>query len=79
MDTITLADTDVSKIYKIARFAEPESAFADKLHRMGFIEGTPIEHIKGASHDPMVFFIRGGRVALRKSEARSILVEELRK
>ncbi len=79
MNTINLADTDISKIYKIVRFVEPDSAFADKLHRMGFIEGTPIEHIHGASNDPLVFFIRGGRVAIRKSDARAVLVEELLK
>lgn len=77
MKTMTLADTDLSKIYKIKGFADPTSAYADKLRRMGFIAGTPIEHVQGASHDPMLFFVRGGRVALRKSEARHILVEEI--
>ncbi len=77
MKTVTLADTDISKIYRIVGFEDPTSAYADKLRRMGFIPGTSIEQIQGASHDPLLFFVRGGRVALRKNESKAILVEEV--
>lgn len=72
-----LADTDISKIYRIKGFEDPSSAYADKLRRMGFTPGTTVEHVQGASHDPQIFFVRGSRVALRKSEARQVFVEEL--
>ena len=77
MSQQTLADTDVSKVYRIKGFEDPSSAYAYKLRRMGFTDGTTVEHVQGASHDPQIFFVRGSRVALRKSEARQVFVEEL--
>jgi ferrous iron transport protein A len=78
MSQCRLADTDVSKIYRIQGFEDSSSAYADKLRRMGFTAGTTVEHVQGASHDPQVFFVRGSRVALRKSEAKQVFVEELK-
>jgi ferrous iron transport protein A len=43
---------------------------------MGFVEGTPIELAPVKLSDPIVFQIRGSRIALRKKEARQILVRE---
>jgi ferrous iron transport protein A len=43
---------------------------------MGFVEGTPIELAPVKISDPIVFQIRGSRIALRKKEARQILVRE---
>ena len=44
---------------------------------MGFVEGTPVELAPVNVSDPMVIQIRGSRIALRKSEAQQILVQEL--
>jgi len=61
--------------YRISGFTDQESDYSDKLSKMGFITGTPIELAPVAISDPMVFQIRGSRIALRRQEAKEILVE----
>lgn len=61
--------------YRISGFSHQESEYTDKLSKMGFIVGTPIELAPVSISDPMVFQIRGSRIALRKKEAQEILVE----
>ncbi len=63
------------KIYQVAGFVNNSSEYAEKLIRMGFVVGTPIELAPVKMSDPMVVQIRGSRIALRKSEAQQILVE----
>ncbi len=63
------------KIYQVAGFVNNSSEYAEKLTRMGFVVGTPIELAPVKISDPMVVQIRGSRIALRKSEAQQILVE----
>ena len=65
------------KNYQIAGFVDNSTDYAEKLHKMGFIEGTPVELAPVKLSDPMVIQIRGSRIALRKSEAQQILVQEL--
>jgi len=65
------------KIYQVAGFVDNSTVYAEKLYKMGFVEGTPVELAPVNLSDPMVIQIRGSRIALRKSEAQQILVQEL--
>ncbi len=54
------------KIYQVAGFVDNSTDYAKKLHKMGFVEGTPVELAPVKLSDPMVIQIRGSRIALRK-------------
>ncbi|MGB3223886.1 MAG: FeoA family protein [Desulforhopalus sp.] len=73
---INLTDISKGKIYQISGFTDHPCDYTEKLHKMGFVEGTPIELAPVKISDPIVFQIRGSRIALRKKEARQILVRE---
>lgn len=72
-----LTEISRDKIYQVAGFVNNSTDYADKLYKMGFVEGTPVELAPVKLSDPMVIQIRGSRIALRKSEAQQILVQEL--
>lgn len=72
-----LTEVKRNKIYQVAGFVDNSTDYAEKLYKMGFVEGTPVELAPVKSSDPMVIQIRGSRIALRKSEAQQILVQEL--
>lgn len=72
----TLAQIKQGIQYRIAGFAENAVEYAEKLTKMGFVNGTPIQLAPVHINDPMVFEIRGSRIALRKYEAQQIIVEE---
>ena len=72
-----LTEISREKIYQVAGFVNNSSDYAQKLHKMGFVEGTPVELAPVKLSDPMVIQIRGSRIALRKDEAQQILVQEL--
>lgn len=74
---INLSQTTRNQQYRVVGFANSQSDYATKLYKMGFIEGTDIELAPVTISDPLVVQIRGSRVALRKSEAQEILVEEV--
>lgn len=63
--------------YQVIGFVDEPADYAEKLHKMGLVYGTPVELAPVKLSDPMVIQIRGSRIALRKSEAKQILVEEL--
>lgn len=65
------------KVYEVAGFENKSSGYAQKLYKMGFVEGTPVELAPVKLSDPIVVQIRGTRIALRKNEAQQILVEEI--
>lgn len=75
---MNLTDINQGKSYLIAGFENGESDYSIKLHKMGFVQGTPIELAPVKISDPIVFEIRGSRIALRKTEAKEILVEEMK-
>jgi len=75
-NNINLTDISKGKAYQIAGFKDRSSEYSEKLHKMGFVEGTPIELAPVKLSDPIVFQIRGSRIALRKKEAQLILVKE---
>jgi ferrous iron transport protein A len=72
-----LAEINRGQIYQVAGFVNSSTDYAEKLYKMGFVEGTPVELAPVNLSDPMVIQIRGSRIALRKSEAQQILVQEL--
>ncbi len=72
----TLAQIKQGLQYKIAGFSEDAVEYAEKLTKMGFVSGTPIQLAPVRISDPLVFEIRGSRIALRKYEAQQIIVEE---
>ena len=50
------------KNYQIAGFVDNSTDYAEKLHKMGFIEGTPVELAPVKLSDPMVIQIRSLRL-----------------
>ena len=58
---------------------EGEDRLSRRLIDLGFWPGTRIEVVRRAPFgDPTVYRLQGYRIALRKDEARRVLVEELR-
>lgn len=74
-NTLLLADMTQGSIYRVLGFKSETSVYAQKLHKMGFVKGTPVALAPVAMNDPIVIQIRGSRVALRKTEARQVFVE----
>lgn len=62
--------------YQVAGFDSKSEDYVNKLYKMGFVEGTPVELASVKNADPIVVQIRGSRIALRKNEAHQVLVEE---
>ena len=75
-NTVNLADIQQGKSYEVNGFKSENSTYAEKLYKMGFVKGTPVELAPVKISDPIVVQIRGSRIALRKREAQEILVEE---
>ena len=76
MGNLSLADMQSNRKYRVAGFNETVFGYTDKLFKMGFVEGTPIQLAPVALGDPIVVEVRGSRVALRKSEAQQVYVKE---
>ena len=76
-DHVSLSEIRRDKIYEIQGFTSESSVYAEKLYKMGFVKGTPVELAPVGISDPIVVQIRGSRIALRKKEAQEILVREL--
>lgn len=56
-----------------------DDAIARRLHDLGFWPGTAVELVRKAPFgDPLQFALRGFRLALRRREARRVIVEPLR-
>jgi ferrous iron transport protein A len=72
-----LTEIKRDRMYQVAGFIDSSTDYAEKLYKMGFVEGTPVELAPVKLSDPMVIQIRGSRIALRRSEAQQILVQEL--
>lgn len=73
---IHLADISRGISYEVVGFELENSPYAEKLYKMGFVKGTPVELAPVELSDPMIVQIRGSRIALRKNEAQGILVKE---
>ncbi len=73
----SLANICKGQSYRVLGFTDDANDYAEKLHKMGFVEGTPVELAPVKLLDPIVVQIRGSRIALRKKEAQQVLVKEL--
>lgn len=78
IDNMNLANISLGKSYEISGFQDGAPAYAEKLYKMGFTEGTRVTLAPVQMSDPMVIQIRGSRIALRKREAKQVLVKELK-
>ncbi|WP_319759358.1 FeoA family protein [Maridesulfovibrio sp.] len=74
---LNLSNILKDRSYSVLGFETETSDYAQKLRKMGFIEGTRINLAPIMISDPMIFEIRGSRIALRKNEADQIKVEEI--
>jgi ferrous iron transport protein A len=77
MNNISLSEMMKGRAYLIAGFHQYDSIYAEKLYKMGFVEGTPVRLAPVEFNDPMVIEIRGSRIALRRQEAKQVYVQEL--
>jgi len=73
-----LSDIVKHRCYTVYGFKE-DSDYSEKLHKMGFVEGTIIKLAPVRTYDPIIFQIRSSRIALRKKEAELVFVKEIRK
>ena len=73
---IRLSDMIKGRAYLVAGIQQNDSAYAEKLYKMGFVEGTPVRLAPVELYDPMVIEIRGSRIALRRQEAKQVYVWE---
>ncbi len=56
-----------------------EGAPSRRLLEMGFVPGTEVRVVRSAPlGDPIEYAVMGGRVAMRRSDAATIIVEEIR-
>jgi ferrous iron transport protein A len=61
----------------IVRELEGGKAFASRLAAMGLAVGAQIEVLENRRHGPLLVLVRDTRIALGRSEALKIVVEEL--
>ena len=61
---ISLDQVAKGKTYQVIGFQHSESAYAEKLYKMGFVEGTTLQLAPVALKDPIVIEIRGGRIVI---------------
>jgi Fe2+ transport system protein FeoA len=72
---MNLSEVKDSEAYRVITVDEGTIG-KDRLAEMGFLPGTIIQRIGQApAGDPVVFLIRGLRLAMRKRDARDITVE----
>lgn len=74
---LNLSDIRQGEVYQVSGFEDAFSPYAEKLHKMGFVVGTPVERAPVATSDPMIVHIRGSRIALRRKEALAVRVKPL--
>ncbi len=74
MDIVTLRDIDLGRSATVAGFTS--DAPARRLLEMGFVPGTKVTALRAAPlGDPIEYAVMGGRVAMRQTDAASILIE----
>lgn len=75
---ITLSELQVGRIGKIIKLNNTGS-IRRRLLDLGFIPGTIIQaQLSSPFHDPIAYKIKNALVAIRKSDSKNIIVEELK-
>lgn len=76
-DMMTLGNTAIGKRVTVTGFRE--GAPSRRLLEMGFVPGTEVLVVRSAPlGDPIEYAVMGGRVAMRRTDAAAIFVEETR-
>ena len=76
--TVTLEDLAPGSQAAIAG-VRGEKSFQQRLYDLGFVPGTPVTLIRKAFlGDPLEVKLRGYHLAIRKTDARKILLQGLR-
>ncbi len=74
----TLEDLKPGAMARVAR-VEGEQAFCDRLSDLGFLPGTEISVVRVAPlGDPLEVALRGYHLAIRRTDARKVLLAGLR-
>jgi ferrous iron transport protein A len=72
---MNLSDVTIRESVRIVEIVDG-SLERDRLADLGFLPGTIIQRVGQApAGDPLVFLIRGLRLAMRRSDAKCIVVE----
>lgn len=72
---MTLTNLKIGETAIIKKLCSKDSALANELQELGFVPGTPVTlKSKGLFRDPLAFEIRGTTFALRKNEAKAVLL-----
>lgn len=73
-DMVTLRDVAIGESATVVGFSD--TAPSRRLLEMGFVPGTVVTALRSAPlGDPVEYAVMGGRVAMRRTDARAILVE----
>ena len=74
MDTLTLDKLDINESGRVARLAS-SGAMRRRMIDLGIVEGTLIECVgRSPSGDPSAYLVRGAVIAIRKRDAREVLL-----
>lgn len=72
---MTLTDLSIGESSTIKQICDKNPSLAIELEELGFIPGTPVTlSSKTLFSGPMAFELRGSTIALRKNEAKAILL-----
>jgi len=71
-----LSDISRGHKYMITGYSDPHSEYSEKLVKMGFVEGTIVQRTGTEISDPIILNLRHSRVALRRNEAKAVLVRD---
>lgn len=75
---LNLDGIKAGQVYRIVGI-DGESDAAARLQALGFLEGRLVRHRNTAPlGDPMAYEIDGQKISLRRSEAKHVLVEEVK-
>ncbi|HJJ41928.1 MAG TPA: FeoA family protein [Methanocorpusculum sp.] len=76
--SLKLSDVKKGKTVEVCGFSDESMDLVNRLLELGFTKGSKINVIgKAPFGDPMILFIHGCRLALRKHDASNIMVSVL--
>ncbi len=75
MNTLTLDNLSLNKCSRVAGLLSG-GAMRRRMIDLGIVEGTKIECVgRSPSGDPSAYLVRGAVIAIRKRDARDILID----